>query len=139
MEKTIFAKIASHEIPAHIVWEDQDFIAFLDILPMAPGHVIVIPKEAYPSLEAMPVNLLGSYLTVVQRVGAAIFKSLNVKGYRLFMDNVDKSATASEHILHVHFHVVPRSEGDGLDNRSQGTYDDGQAEEYEQKIKAALI
>ncbi len=139
MEKTIFSKIASHVIPAHIIWEDEHFIAFLDILPMALGHVIVIPKEAYPSLEAMPLDLLGNYLMVVQKIGGAIFKGLNVTGYRLFMDNVEKSDATSEHILHVHFHVVPRQDGDGLDVRPQGTYEDGQAEEYEEKIKAALV
>lgn len=135
MEKTIFAKIANREIPAHIVWEDDNFIAFLDVLPIEPGHVIVAPKAEYASLEDMPSDLIGGLLSVAQKVGAAMLKGLGAKGYTLFLDNKDG---ANQHIPHVHFHIVPRAQGDGLGSWPQSAYEAGEAEGYEEKIKAAI-
>lgn len=138
MEKTIFSKISDHEIPALIIYEDDIFMAFLDILPIEPGHVIVIPKQAYPDLESMPTDLLGNFFTVVQKVGAAVLSGLGVIGYSLMLDNTDSKSGVSPHIQHVHFHVIPRRETDMLVSRPQGAYDDGQAEDYAAKIKNAL-
>lgn len=138
MEKTIFSKISDHEIPAHIIYEDDVFMAFLDILPIEPGHVIVIPKEVYPDLESMPVALLGNFFAIVQKIGAAILSGLGVVGYSLMLDNTDSKSGISPHIQHVHFHVIPRRKSDALDSRPQGAYDDGQAEDYLVKIKNAL-
>lgn len=135
MEETIFSKIANHEIPAHIVWEDDKFIAFLDVLPIEPGHVVVTPKTAYASLEDMPADQIGQLLSTAQKVGAAMLSGLGVKGYSLFLDNKDG---ANQHIPHVHLHVVPRAQGDGLGRWPQNAYETGEAEEYEAKIKSAI-
>jgi histidine triad (HIT) family protein len=139
MEKTIFSKISDHEIPAHIIFEDDAFMAFLDILPIEPGHVIVIPKQAYPDLESMPSEVLGKLFIAVQKVGAAILGGLGVSGYSLMLDNTDSKSGINPHIQHVHFHIIPRRKTDPLVNRPQGAYDDGQAEDYVAKIKGALI
>lgn len=138
MDKTVFHKIASHEIPAHIIWEDDNFMIFLDVLPIEPGHVIVIPKQAFRSLEEMPEELATKLFLLVKNIGGAMLKGLGVKGYSLFLDNIDKNYDVPEHIQYVHFHVVPRREGYSLDRRPQGAYDRGQAEDCVDKIKQAL-
>jgi histidine triad (HIT) family protein len=138
MEKTIFAKISDHEIPAHIVYEDEGFMAFLDVLPMALGHVIVIPRKTYSSLESMTTEVANNFFAIVKKIGAAMLDGLGVVGYSLMLDNTDSKSSESSHIQHVHFHVIPRHATDPLENRPQGSYDDGQAEDYVEKIKQAM-
>jgi len=135
MEKTIFSQIANREIQAEIIWEDDKFIAFLDVLPIQPGHTIVAPKEPIPELEELSTEDLGRLMVVTQKVGAALLKGLGVKGYSLFLDNKD---AANQHIRHVHFHVVPRTEGDGLGRWPQTAYDAGEAGQYADKIRQAI-
>ncbi len=139
MDKTVFHKIVAKEIPAHIVWEDADFMVFLDVLPIEPGHVIIIPKQSYTALEDMPNELAAKFFLLAKTIGGAILRSLGVKGYSLFMDNIDKNYVVEEHIQYVHFHIVPRRDGYSLERRQQGAYDDGQAEVYADKIKQALV
>lgn len=136
MEKTIFSKIVNREIPADIVWEDDNFLAFLDVLPVQLGHTIVIPKREVADLEELTAEELGGLMVVAQKVGAAMLKGLGVKGYSLFLDNKD---AASRHIPHVHIHVVPRLEGDSLSRWPQTAYDAGEAGLYAEKIKQALV
>lgn len=138
MEKTIFAKISDHEIPAHIVYEDDNFMAFLDVLPIVPGHVIVIPKKTYQSLEVMPTEISASFFSIVKKIGAAMLSGLGVVGYSLMLDNTDSKSAESPHIQHVHFHVIPRQATDPLEDRPQGSYEDGQAEGYTERIKNAM-
>lgn len=138
MDKTVFHKIAKHEIEAHIVWEDDDFIAFLDVLPIEPGHVIVITKQPFLSLEEMPDELTSRFFILVKKIGGAMLNGLDVKGYSVFLDNIDKNYTIEEHIQYTHVHIVPRREGYSLERRPQGAYDEGQAEECLEKIKTVL-
>ncbi len=135
MEATIFSRIANHELPAYIVWEDERFCAFLDILPIEPGHTVVIPKEQFVSLEDMPPELLGDFFVAVQRVSAGVMSALGAKGYSLFLNNKD---AANQHIPHVHFHIVPRVDGDGLERWAQSAYEEGEAEMCVEKIKKIL-
>ncbi len=131
MEKTIFSRIADGELPAHIVWQDDSFIAFLDVLPIEPGHTIVVPKQAAASLEDLQPAMIGGLLVAAQKIGAAMMKGLAVKGYSLFLDNKD---AANQHIPHVHIHVVPRAEGDGLGRWPQSAYAEGEAERITARI-----
>lgn len=136
MEKTIFAQIANREIPADIIWEDDMFIAFLDVLPIQPGHTIVAPKRQVAALEDLTKEELSGLLVVAQKIGAAMLKGLDVKGYSIFLDNKD---AANQHIPHAHFHIVPRADGDGLGRWPQTAYDEGIADQYAAKIKQAIV
>jgi len=136
MEKTIFAKIADGEMKADIVWQDDKFIAFLDVLPIEPGHTIVAPKRMADSLEDLSNEELSDFMIAVQKIGSAMMRGLGVKGYSIFLDNKD---AANQHIPHVHFHVVPRAEGDGLGRWPQNAYDEGESERYASLIKDALV
>lgn len=138
MNKTVFHKIVQHEIQAHVIWEDSEFMAFLDVLPIEPGHTIVIPKQPYMSLEEMPEEVVTKLFSLVRKIGGAMLTGLGVKGYSIFLDNIDKNYTIEEHIQYVHVHIVPRRDGYSLERRQQGAYDEGQAEECVEKIKTTL-
>ena len=136
MEATTFSKIANREIQAHIIWEDGTFVAFLDVLPIVPGHVIVAPKQSYPDLEHLPSELHGPFFVAAQKIGAAMLSGLQAEGYCIFIDDQDG---ASQRIPHIHFHIVPRNEKDGLGRWPQeNAYAEGEAEAYAGKLRAAL-
>lgn len=102
-EDTIFGKIARHEIPADIVHEDDDVVAFRDIAPQAPVHVLVIPKAAVVNVadpDATP-ELLGRTLHACVRVARAL--GLEEGGYRV-VANV--GSDGGQTVPHLHFHIL---------------------------------
>lgn len=102
-DKTIFARIIDREIPANIIYEDQHCLAFHDIQPQAPIHVLIIPKLAIASLKEVTrehQELLGHMMTVIPRVAAQLGLA---NGYRLIANcGVDGGQTVS----HLHFHLL---------------------------------
>lgn len=107
----IFAKILRGEIPSHKVYEDEHSFAFMDIMPRADGHVLVIPKTpARGLLDADPVAL-GHAIAAVQKVGAAVVAATGADG--LTIQQFNESA-GGQVVFHLHFHVLPRWEGVAL-------------------------
>ena len=101
---TIFAKIIRKEIPAQIVYEDELALAFRDIQPVAPAHILVIPKQPIPSLAdatASDAALLGHLMIVAARVAAE--QGLAATGYRV-VTNV--GADAGQSVFHLHLHII---------------------------------
>src|SRR3954466_4202114 len=100
---TIFEKIIAREIPAKIVWEDDDAIAFHDVDPQAPVHVLIVPKKVIPRLaEATDANqpILGKLLLAARDVA----KKLNLSsGFRVVINN---GPDAGESVPHLHVHVL---------------------------------
>lgn len=131
----IFCKIIAGDIPSHKVYEDKHVLAFFDILPISPGHTIVVPKKHVPDLEDLSTEEFSEMSIVAKKIGKAMLNGLDVKGYSMFLDN--KSA-ANQHVPHVHFHIVPRKEGDGLERWPQSGYDINEAEFFLRKITAEL-
>lgn len=102
MAETIFSKIIAREIPADIIFEDDDCLAFRDVNPQAPTHFLVIPKKPIPKLsDAVPEDqsLLGHLLLVANRVAAE-------QGLTDFRLNVNNGAGASQTVFHLHIHVL---------------------------------
>lgn len=131
----IFCKIVAGEISSYKVYENDKVTAFLDILPISPGHTIVAPKSHAADLEDLPDDDLCALALVIKKTGKAMMEGLGVKGYSVFLDNKD---AANQHVPHVHFHIVPRKEGDNLARWPQGGYDEGEAEEYLKRITEKL-
>ena len=131
----IFCKIVAGDIPCYKVYEDDKVMAFLDILPISQGHTIVVPKAHVSDMENLDNDSLCSMAVAIKKVGKAMIDGMGVKGYSVLLDN--KSA-ANQHVPHVHFHIVPREEGDGLERWPQGGYDDGEAEHVLSSIKSQL-
>jgi histidine triad (HIT) family protein len=101
---TIFSKILSGEIPAKKVYEDDRVLAFDDVSPQAPVHVLIIPKEPLVNLnDATDANeaLLGHILVVARKV--AELKGIDKSGYRVVMNN---GAGANQSVFHMHLHVL---------------------------------
>ncbi len=132
MADCIFCKIAKGEILAYKVYEDEKNLAFLDIAPVSLGHVLVIPKEHYQSIEEISENELCKLIRVVKIIGGNLKDKLNIPGYNVCINN---DPVAGQLIPHLHFHIIPRQEGDGLKSWPQGKYRKGEAEETIAKIK----
>jgi histidine triad (HIT) family protein len=131
----IFCKIVAGDIPSYKVYEDDKVMAFFDILPIHPGHTIVVPKKHVADVENLDDDDMSAMALAVKKIGKAIMEGLDVKGYSVFLDN--KSA-ANQHVPHAHFHLVPRAEGDGLERWPQSGYSEGEAEHCLEKIKEKL-
>ena len=103
MSKTLFEKIISREIPATILYEDEKVIAFRDIKPQAPTHVLIVPKRAIPRIsEATPEDL--TLIGHLMLKAAEVAKSLGLQnGYRLVFNN---GADAGEAVPHLHCHIL---------------------------------
>lgn len=128
----VFCQIVSGEIPSYKVYEDEYTLAFLDIGPVNPGHTLVIPKKHYVDIEETDAETLCQVIRTVKKVGLSLKKNLAAPGYNARVNN---GAVAGQAVPHLHFHVTPRLENDGLKLWPQKKYEAGQAEEILKKIK----
>ena len=109
--QNIFAKILRGEMPCYKVYEDDVALAFMDIMPRAEGHTLVIPKTPARGLLDMPPDALGPYMLRVQKVAAAARKAFNADGLTIQQFN---ETAGGQVVFHLHFHVLPRKEGVAL-------------------------
>lgn len=117
----IFCKIIAGELPAARIYEDTDTVAFMDIGPVTKGHALVVPKLHCDPITQIPGPLLQKVILVVQKIAAAQIKGLGASAINVTQAN---GALAGQIIPHVHFHVIPRVEGDlRARNWAPGTYD----------------
>lgn len=133
----IFAKILRGEMPAVKVYEDDVALAFMDVFPQSEGHTLVVPKgvEARNLLD-MPPEKLGPYMRVVQKVTQAVGAALTPDGIVVTQFN---GAPAGQTVYHLHFHIIPRTEGEALGRHGGGSMADmGELEKLAEKIRAAL-
>jgi histidine triad (HIT) family protein len=104
----VFAKILRGELPAHRLYEDADTLAIMDIMPMADGHCLVIPKAAARNiLDATPEQLAACIMTV-QRLSKAVMKGFNAGGISIRQAN---EKIGGQDVFHLHFHIIPRHAG----------------------------
>ena len=107
----VFAKILRGELPAHKVYEDEQTLALMDIMPRAKGHVLVIPKTpARNVLDATPEQLAACMVTA-QRLSRAVMKAFGATGVTIQQFN---EPAGGQVVFHIHFHVIPRWEGVSL-------------------------
>jgi len=109
---TIFSRILAGEIPCHRVYEDEHVLAFLDVAPLAPGHLLVIPKEAKARLDELSDEAAAAIGRVLPRLCRAVVEETGAEGYNVLQNN---GAAAHQAVMHVHFHIVPKfADGRGL-------------------------
>ena len=112
MSETIFTRIIRGEIPSHRVYEDEKVFAFLDIAPLAPGHTLVVPKEAAATLDALSEESAAAIGRVLPRIARAVMAATGTRDYNVLQNN---GVAAHQAVPHVHFHVIPRpGPGGGL-------------------------
>jgi histidine triad (HIT) family protein len=132
----VFCDIAAGRVPAQIVLEDAEVVAFLDARPVFKGHVLVAPRLHVATLPDLPAAAVGPYFLRVQRISAVMPTALACQGTFVAANNV-----VSQSVPHLHVHVVPRTKGDGL----RGFFwprlryeSDAEAAEYAERIRSAL-
>jgi len=132
----VFCKIISGDIPALKVFEDDEILSFLDIGPLAEGHLLVIPKEHYARLEEMPAELVATVSREIPRLAQAVLQATGKEAYNLLQNN---GRASGQEVPHVHFHIIPRTSDDGLGYRwNASKYPAGRGELFQQQIKAVL-
>jgi histidine triad (HIT) family protein len=102
----IFARILRGEIPSVKVYEDDKTLAFLDVMPQAQGHTLVIPKEPAENLLDLSAEGASALIVATQKVARAVKKAMGAPGIHLMQLN---GADAGQTVFHVHFHVIPRA------------------------------
>lgn len=110
MDGCLFCKIAKREIGAEIIFENDVALAFLDILPRAPGHTMVVPKHHARNIAELPDEIVGPFFQTVKKVLSQIERALRPDGFTLGM-NYGKAS--GQEVQHLHFHIIPRWYGDG--------------------------
>jgi histidine triad (HIT) family protein len=131
----IFAKILRGEIPCHKVYEDEHTLAFMDVMPQADGHMLVIPKMPSRNLLDADPKALGALLASVQKVAQAAKQAFGAEGVLVQQFN---EPAAGQTVFHLHFHVLPRTAGVPLKPHSGTMADHGILAGHAAKIRAAL-
>ena len=104
----IFAKILRGELPCHRIFEDDVALAFMDIMPQAEGHSLVIPKTLARGFLDLPTSAVGPYMERVQKVAAAVRKGMQSDGLTIQQFN---EQAGGQVVFHLHFHILPRWTG----------------------------
>lgn len=112
MSETIFSKILRGEIPCHKVYEDERVLAFLDVFPLSRGHVLVIPKEAVATVDALSDESAAAIGRVLPRLCRAVKSVTGCDDFNILQNN---GKAAHQAVFHVHFHIIPKpSDDEGL-------------------------
>ena len=136
MAECLFCRIVSGALPATIVYEDDNSIAFLDHRPLFSGHTLLIPREHVETLGELPVKTVGPYFEAAQLLSRAVESAMEAEGTFVAMNN-----RVSQSVPHLHVHIVPRRKKDGLKGFfwPRTKYKDGEEmEEVKKKITTAL-
>lgn len=131
----IFAKIICGEIPCVKVYEDARTLSFMDVMPQADGHTLVVPKEQAETIFDLSPEGMAAMMATTQKVAKAVKTALACPGIMLMQLN---GAPAGQSVMHVHFHIVPRSAGVDLKLHARSMVDPKTLEPLAAKIRAAL-
>jgi histidine triad (HIT) family protein len=131
----IFAKILRDEIPAVKVYEDDQTLAFMDVMPQSPGHTLVISKSAAENLYDLSPEAGNAVLATVQKLAAAVRDGMSADG---IMINQFNGPVAGQTVFHFHMHIVPRYQGVPLRRHTGDMENIEVLEKHAEKIRAAL-
>lgn len=109
MSTDVFCEIVAGRAAAYTVYEDPTVEAFLDHHPLMPGHVLVVPKEHYETLDELPSESVGPFFLLVQKLARAVETGMRADGTFIAIN-----IRISQSVPHLHVHLVPRRKGDGL-------------------------
>ena len=134
-ENNVFAKVLRGEIPCHQIYEDTDTLAFLDIMPRADGHALVITKEKARDLFDISPSGLAKLMTAVQKLAPKIRDAVGADGILIQQFN---GAAAGQTVFHVHVHIIPRKEGEALKPHAGKMADQGHLAAIAEKIRKKI-
>lgn len=132
----VFCRIVAGAIPSARVFEDEACLAFLDIGPLSEGHLLLVPKRHYERITDMPAEDVASLMHPVPMLARAVVKATGAGGFNVLQNN---GRVSGQEVPHVHIHIIPRREGDGLGYRwNAGKYGQGRMQALQEAIAAAL-
>jgi histidine triad (HIT) family protein len=134
-DTNIFARILRGEIPAHKVYEDDQVVAFMDVMPQGAGHTLVVPKAPSRNLLDADPAVLGALMAVTQKVADAVKKAFAADGITIMQFN---EAASGQTVFHLHIHVIPRFDGVALKRRTGEMERPDVLAENAEKIRQAL-
>ncbi len=136
MEDTIFMKIIRREIPADIVYEDEDTLAFLDAKPVVPGHTLVVPKKYAQNIFDIDDASLAAIMHTVRKIAPAVRDAVGAHGVHI---NSNHGAAAGQIIFHMHVHIIPRHDRSEFSFWPQKEYPANSAAGIAENIRHALV
>ncbi|HEY8596056.1 MAG TPA: HIT family protein [Devosiaceae bacterium] len=131
----LFAKILNDEIPCHKIFDDDNVLVFMDIMPQTRGHCLVLPRAPSRNLLDADPAALATVIPYVQRVAVAAKKALNADGVRIMQFN---ESAAGQTVFHLHFHVMPIFEGVPVKPHSGAQADPAELAVLAKMIAAAM-
>jgi len=133
--QNIFAKIIRGDAPCIKVYEDEKTLAFMDIMPQAEGHTLVIPKEPAENIFDLSPEGAAALLQTTKKIAAAVKQVTGAPGILLAQLN---GAAAGQTVFHIHFHIIPRSAGIDLSLHARDKADFTKLKSLAEKIAAAV-
>ena len=128
----VFCKIIAGEIPCRKIFENDKVFVFLDIGPVSDGHTLVIPREHYEKLHECPAEVLADLSNCLGKIAPVVAGAMGAEAYNVLCNN---GRAAGQLVEHVHFHIIPRKDGDGVFSRwAAYEYEQGRAEVIAKKI-----
>ena len=132
----IFCKIVAGEIPAVTVLQDAAAVAFMDVGPLAEGHLLLIPPRHYQTIDQMPADEAAGMLRHLPTLVRAVREATGCEGVNVLQNN---GRVAHQVVDHVHVHVIPRNTGDAFDfNWPSGQYPHDRIEQLAEAIRSAI-
>lgn len=136
MTDCIFCKIVAGDIPSARVYEDEDFVVFLDIRPVNPGHLLIVPRAHHQFLHEVPDKVLQRELVLVGRLVRALIEAIGMKDYNILNNN---GSDSGQEVPHHHVHIIPRTSEDGFRlNIPHSSYKEGYAEVIAGQIRSKM-
>ena len=109
MEDCIFCKIVNNQIPSYKIFEDKKTICFLDAFPITDGHLIIIPKDHYEKMPDIPDETLSELMKNIKKAASLLNEKLGCEEYNIVCNT---GYNAGQVVPHLHYHIIPRSQGD---------------------------
>lgn len=131
----IFAKILRGEIPCHRVYEDDNALAFMDVMPQSAGHVLIAPKAPSRNLLDADPAVLAAVIPLLQRIATAAKRAFEADGVSVMQFN---EAAGGQTVFHLHFHVIPRYEDTPLHSHGRGMEEPEVLAANAEKLRSAL-
>ncbi|ABS64409.1 histidine triad (HIT) protein [Parvibaculum lavamentivorans DS-1] len=134
-QNNIFAKILRGEAPCFKVYEDDMTLSFMDVMPQAEGHTLVIPKYPAENIYDLDAEYAGAMAKTVKKIAAAVKLAFNAPGILVAQLN---GAAAGQTVFHIHTHIIPRSQGIDLKLHAREIADFEELKKNAEKIRAAI-
>lgn len=134
-EDGVFMKIVRRELPAHIIYEDGETLAFLSTGPVSPGHTLVIPKKPFRNVFDIDQEAFAAVMETVRKVAPAVRDAVGAEGVQI---NSNHEPAAGQEVFHLHMHIIPRHDRSEFEFWPHKEYAEGEAAAVAEKIRKEI-